>query len=182
MAGGPKNLGRQIDITIFDIIDGIATAKVISEPFVDMLHLARFGNRWLIVNALWEKRPQADGPGDAAAVGRTLDDYSRSWFDRDVEAIRRAVHPSLAERKVLDAASGSLDLDENGFDELVEIIAAGPDEPVERVWDAQVLDVSGDIASGKVVAAWFDIYLHVARFADRWKIVNILYRSTWEPA
>ena len=182
MVGVPEDIGREVDITIFDVVDGIATAKVISEPFVDLLHLARFGDRWLIVNALWEERPQADGPGDAAAVGRALDDYSRSWFDRDVEAIRRAVHPSLAERKVLDAASGSLDLDENGFDELVEIIAAGPDEPVERVWDAQVLDVSGDIASGKVVAAWFAIYLHVARFADRWKIVNILYRSTWEPS
>jgi len=182
VAGGPKNLGHQADVTIFEVIDGIATAKVISESFVDLLHLARFGDRWLIVNALWEERPQADGPGDAPAVGRALDDYSGSWFDRDVEAIRRAVHPSLAERKVLDAASGALDLDETTFDELLDIVAEGPDEPAERVWDARVLDVSGDIASGKVVAAWFEIYLHVARFADRWKIVNILYRSTWEPS
>ena len=182
VAGGPKDVGREVEIMILDVVDGIATAKVVSEPFVDLLHLARFGDRWLIVNALWEHRPQADGPGDAAAAGRALDNYSKSWFDRDVEAVRRAVHPALAERKVLDAASGSLDLDENGFEELIQIVAEGPDEPVERAWDAQVLDVSGDIASGKVVAAWFDIYLHLARFADRWMIVNILYRSTWEPS
>jgi hypothetical protein len=182
VAGGPKDLGREVDRTILDVVDGIATAKVVSEPFVDMLHLARFGDRWLIVNALWEERPDADGPGDAAAARRALDDYSRSWFDRDVEAVRRAVHPALAERKVLDPASGSLDLDENGFEELIEIVAQGPDEPVERAWDAQVLDVAGDIASGKVVAAWFDIYLHLARFADRWMIVNILYRTREDPA
>jgi hypothetical protein len=181
VAGGHKDLGREFEITILDLVDGMATAKVTSEPFVDLLHLARFGDRWLIVNALWEERPQADGPGDAAAAGRALGDYSRSWFDRDVEAIRRAVHPSLAERKVLAAASSSLDLDETTFDELLDIVAEGPDEPVERVWDARVLDVSGDIASGKVVAAWFEIYLHVARFADRWQILNILYRSMWEP-
>ena len=180
VAGGPKDIGREVAVTIFDVVDGIATAKVASEPFVDLLHLARFGDRWLIVNALWEERPAADRPGDAAAVGRTLNDYSRSWFDRDVEAVRRAVHPALAERKVLDTTSGALDLDENTFDELLEIVADGPDEPVGRVWDAEVLDVSGDIASGKVVAAWFDIYLHLARFADRWMIVNILYRSTSE--
>ncbi|MGZ5213907.1 MAG: nuclear transport factor 2 family protein [Actinomycetota bacterium] len=182
VAGGPKDLGREVEITILDVVDGIATAKVVSEPFVDMLHLARFGDRWLIVNALWQRRPGADGPGDAELVSRALDDYSRSWFDRDVDAVRGAVHPALVERRVLDAASGSLDLDENGFEELIEIIADGPDEPVERAWDAEVLDVSGDIASGKVIAAWFDIYLHLARFADRWMIVNILYRSTWEPA
>ncbi len=82
---------------------------------------------------------------------------------------------------MIDPTSGTLDLDENTFEELLEIVAQGPDEPVERVWKAEVLDVSGDIASGKVIAAWFDIYLHLARFADRWMIVNILYRSTWEP-
>ena len=182
VAGGPKDLGRGVEITILDVVDGIATAKVVSEPFVDLLHLARFGDRWLIVNALWEHRPEAGGPGDPAAVGRTLDDYSGSWFDRDVEAVHRAVHPSLAERKVVDATSGALDLEETTFEELLEIVAQGPDEPVERVWDSEVLDVSGDIASGKVVATWFDIYLHVARFADRWIIVNILYRTREEPA
>lgn len=182
VAGGPKDLGRECEITILDVVDGIAMAKVVSEPFVDLLHLARFGDRWLIVNALWEGRPEADGPGDAAAVGRALDDYSGSWFDRDVEAARRSVHPALVERKIVDPASGALDLEENTFEELLEIVAQGPGEPVECAWKTHVLDVSGDIASGKVEAAWWGIYLHLARFADRWMIVNILYRSTWEPA
>ena len=182
VAGGPKDLGRELEITILDVVDGIATAKVVSEPFVDLLHLARFGDRWLIVNALWERRPDADGPGDSAAVGRPLDDYSRSWFDRDVEAVRRAVHPSLAERRVLDATSGALDLEENTLEELLEIVAEGPDEPVEPAWDAEVLDVSGDIARGKVAAAWWDIYVHLARFGDRWMILNILYRTKGDPA
>ena len=52
VAGGPKDLGREVEIAILDVVDGIATAKVVSEPFVDLLHLARFGDRWLIVNAL----------------------------------------------------------------------------------------------------------------------------------
>ena len=102
VAGGPKDLGREFEITILDVVDGIATAKLVSEPFVDLLHLARFGERWLIVNALWEDRPDADEQGDSEPVSRTLDDYSRSWFDRDAEAVRRSVHPALAERKVLD--------------------------------------------------------------------------------
>jgi Putative lumazine-binding len=175
--GGPKPYGRELDIEILDAVDGIATVRVLSEPWVDLVHAARFGDRWLIVNVLYEPRPQANGTGDPAAVLRALDDYASSWFDRDVESARRAIHPDLVERKVLDPKSGDLDLDENTFGGLLEIVAQGPDEPVERVWDAQVLDVSGDIASGKVILAWFDVYLHLARFADRWMIANILYRT-----
>ena len=38
VAGGPKDLGRGFDITILDVVDGIATAKLVSEPFVDLIH------------------------------------------------------------------------------------------------------------------------------------------------
>ena len=131
------------------------------------------------MNALWQHRPDADEQGDSEPILRTLDDYTGSWFDRDAEAVRRSVHPALAERKVVDPSSSTLDLDENTFEELLEVVAQGPDKPVERVWKAEVLDVSGDIASGKVTAAWWDTYLHLARFDDSWMIVNILYRSTW---
>ena len=80
-----------------------------------------------------------------------------------------------------EATSGALDLDEHTFEELLEIVAQGHDELVERVWDAQVLDVSGDVASGKVILPSFDINLHLARFADRWMIANTLYRTRDDP-
>jgi hypothetical protein len=34
----------------------IASVKVLSHPFVDYLHVAKIGDRWLIVNVLWELR------------------------------------------------------------------------------------------------------------------------------
>jgi hypothetical protein len=179
---GPEPYGRLCDIEILDILDGIATVRVLSEPWIDLVHLARFGDRWLIVNALYEARPRADAVRDPAGVGTALDDYARSWFGRDVEAARRSVHPALAERKVIDPASGSLDLEENTFEELLEIVADGSDGPLEGRWETSVLDVTGDVASGKVVAADFDIYLHLARFGDRWLIVNILYRNREDAA
>jgi len=182
VAGGPKPYGREIDIDILDMVDGIATVRVLSEPWIDLVHLARFGDRWLIVNALYEARPQADHAGDPAGVELALEDYSRSWFDRDGDAIRRSVHPGLAERSVIDAASGSLALEENTFEELLAIVAEGPAEPVDRRWDATVLDVTGDVASGKVAMGSWDVYLHLARFGDRWMTVNILYRTKEAPA
>lgn len=53
---------------IFDVVEGIATAQVVSEPWVDFLHLARFGDRWLIVNALYETHKAEAQSGGFAAV------------------------------------------------------------------------------------------------------------------
>jgi hypothetical protein len=46
--------GRPIAITIEDVFRRIASVKVLSLPFMDYLHVAKIGDRWLIVNVLWE--------------------------------------------------------------------------------------------------------------------------------
>ena len=38
---------------MLDVFRDIATVMVRSQPFVEYLHLARCGSRWLIVNALY---------------------------------------------------------------------------------------------------------------------------------
>lgn len=50
---------RTYRVTVLDVFRNTASVKVVSYPFVDYLHLARSGERWLIVNVLWEPR-QAD--------------------------------------------------------------------------------------------------------------------------
>lgn len=44
------------EITILDTHRNIASVKVVSTPFVDYLHIARFDHRWLVVNVIWESR------------------------------------------------------------------------------------------------------------------------------
>ena len=48
---------RQADVSILDIYQGAASAKVIAADWVDYLHLARWNGRWMIVNVLWEFKP-----------------------------------------------------------------------------------------------------------------------------
>ncbi len=48
---------RQADVSILDIYQGAASAKVVAADWVDYLHLARWNGRWLIVNVLWESKP-----------------------------------------------------------------------------------------------------------------------------
>ncbi len=55
--GSGKKYRAGHEVEIFDINGEIATVKVTSVPYVDYLHLARFGDEWLIVNVLWARRP-----------------------------------------------------------------------------------------------------------------------------
>ena len=58
---GPRpQYGREADVTILDLADNVASVKVVSEPFVDYLHLARIDGRWWIVNVLYEDRHPSD--------------------------------------------------------------------------------------------------------------------------
>jgi hypothetical protein len=49
---------RSYEVTILDAFGDIATVRVLSSPHVDYLHIARFGEDWLIINCLWQRRPR----------------------------------------------------------------------------------------------------------------------------
>jgi hypothetical protein len=45
--------GRK-DVTILDMTDTIASVKLVSNEFVDYLHLTKCEDKWVIVNVLWD--------------------------------------------------------------------------------------------------------------------------------
>jgi hypothetical protein len=60
-AGGGKRTPperQQKDVTILDIYENAASAKIVADSWIDYLHLARADGRWQIVNVLWELKPR----------------------------------------------------------------------------------------------------------------------------
>jgi putative lumazine-binding protein len=60
-AGGGKNIpqeNRQKDVSILDIFEQAASVKIVASDWVDYLHMAKFNGRWVIVNVLWELKPE----------------------------------------------------------------------------------------------------------------------------
>ena len=60
-AGGGKDIppaDRHKDVTILDIYQNAASAKIYAAGWVDYLHLAKWNGRWVIVNVLWELHPK----------------------------------------------------------------------------------------------------------------------------
>ena len=102
-------------------------------------------------------------------------DYIEAWLDGDVDRMAGCLHADLVKRAV-DADSGS-GVYTMSREEMVTATASGRGKLLERPYDITVLDRFGDIASICVRSSAYVDYLHVARFGNRWLIVNVL----WQP-
>lgn len=52
-------LARPYDVRLLDVFGDIATVLVLSAAYMDYLHVGRFNDRWLVVNVLWQRRPES---------------------------------------------------------------------------------------------------------------------------
>jgi hypothetical protein len=51
---------RLAEITILDVDQDIANVKLVSADFIDWFQMAKVGDRWLIVNVIWTRKPKAN--------------------------------------------------------------------------------------------------------------------------
>lgn len=104
--------------------------------------------------------------------------YVEGWYTADSERMARALHPSLAKRRVTPEGE-TWDVTR---DWMVDATGKGQgkiDDPEHGKKEITILDITGSIASVKLVSEVFDDYLHLVKQADVWVIVNALwdYRS-----
>ncbi len=59
--GGKKTpiAQQQKEVTILDIFEGSALVKVVASDWVDYLQIAKLKDQWLIINVLWEIKPDS---------------------------------------------------------------------------------------------------------------------------
>ncbi len=63
-AGGGKDApieNRHSEVTILEVFENAAVVKIDGPQWVDFLHMARWNGRWVIVNVLWELKPEGTG-------------------------------------------------------------------------------------------------------------------------
>ncbi len=49
---------QQKDVTILDVFENAASVKIVASGWIDYLHLAKFNGKWVIINVLWELKPE----------------------------------------------------------------------------------------------------------------------------
>jgi hypothetical protein len=130
--------------------------------------------------ALGTTATHAQTAADSAAIRATALDYIEGWYEGSAERMDRALHPDLAKRVV---APGTGAVQHMTKDQLVGMTGAGGgrNTPAEQQRkDVTILDIYGNAAVVKVVAAdWID-YLQIGKAGDRWVIINVLWEFTAE--
>jgi hypothetical protein len=115
---------------------------------------------------------------DVRAITAVVTDYFQSWFLGEPERMRSALHPELRKRTPAQPGGSDLTLEEDTQASMVASAGRGPRPQYEHWQDVEVLDVSSDIATARVLSQPFVEYVHLARFDGRWLIVNTLYADT----
>lgn len=131
----------------------------------------------VILGSLVAPPVQAQVAADSAAIRITALDYAHGWYTGDADRMQRSLHPELAKR-IVERTDGGFVLDHMDAAQLTGATRAGGGShtPADaRRADVTILDVFGNAASVRLTMnGWID-YMHMARWEDRWVIVNVLW-------
>jgi len=126
----------------------------------------------------------AQAKSDADLIRQAALDYIEGWYEADGARMERALHPDLAKRIVRVDPRGRYMLGQMSAMGLVQLTReeGGKNIPKEKQQkDVTVLDIFGNAATAKIIAAdWID-YLHLAKWKGRWVIVNVLWENKPAP-
>ena len=54
----PKDAPKEV--TVLDVMDKTASAKLIADWGMDYFHLAKYDGKWMITNVIWQSLPKSD--------------------------------------------------------------------------------------------------------------------------
>jgi hypothetical protein len=112
---------------------------------------------------------------DDAALRATVADYIEGYYTGDAARMEKSLHPHYLKHVI----HGSIPMREKTASQLMQDVRSEgvPDLPqVDRTEQINVLDVSGDIASVKLVTPrWVD-YVTLSRLDGEWKILSVVQR------
>lgn len=117
---------------------------------------------------------------DRASIMQASRDYLEGWYEADPERMARALHPDLVKRTVgLDADGGQWRLLRPSTAEMmVGFTREGGGSAVpegERTYEISIQDGFRHIACVRALSPLFMDYLHLAKFDERWLIVNVIW-------
>ena len=112
---------------------------------------------------------------DSAAIQTTVRNYIEAYYTGDAPRMQATLHPHYLKHMI----HGTIPMREWTGTQMVESIRSqGPaDMPaVQKTEQISVMDISGDIASAKLVTpGWVD-YMTLQKVNGEWKILSVVQR------
>ena len=112
---------------------------------------------------------------DSSAVRATVRDYIEAYYTGDAPRMEQTLHPHYLKQMI----HGDIPVREKTGPEMVqEVRSHGPADlpPADKTEQISVLDVSGNIASAKLVTPHWVDYMTLSKSDGAWKILSVVQR------
>jgi hypothetical protein len=135
----------------------------------------------LLVGLFWPAPAGAQTSADTVAIHQTVLDYVDGWWAGDAEQMERSLHPDLVKRNlVTHEGTGRSLLNSTTKSAMVEYArAGGGTATIDQKGEIEVelVALEGNIANVIATSARYVDYLHLAKWDDRWVILNVLWAA-----
>jgi hypothetical protein len=112
---------------------------------------------------------------ESSAVRATVRNYIEAYYTGDAPRMEQTLHPHYLKHMI----HGNIPIREKTGPEMVREVRTNgvPDlPPAERIEQVTVLDISGDIASAKLVTPHWVDYMTLSKSDGGWKILSVVQR------
>jgi len=129
---------------------------------------------FLFFNLSINAQQKASGD-DASAVRVTVTNYIEAYYTGDAARMKQTLHPHYLKHKI----HGDIPMREQTGPQLIEAVRNGGGTHMtqaQRTEKVTVLDVTGNIASAKLVTpGWVD-YMTLSKSNGEWRILSVVQR------
>ena len=113
---------------------------------------------------------------DSSSVRATIRDYIEAYYTGDAHRMERTLHPHYMKHLI----HGDIPMREMTGSEMVQAVRSkgvpADISPVERTEQISVLDISGNIASAKLITPHWVDYMTLSKTDGAWKILSVVQR------
>ena len=126
----------------------------------------------------------AQSAKDTVAIKETVLNYIEGYFNQDGKRMEKALHPELVKRSIQKTKDGTEFILNLGASYMVMRAAkntnrhaTNPEGSIESI--VEIYDIVGNAATVKVSTNQYNFidYLHVGKFNNEWKIINVFWAS-----
>jgi len=184
LAGNTTVVDCEVEVTIDDIYEDVASVRVYSCEWVDLLHVAKARGEWKLIHVTCQRRLEGEPQTairtseDADALMGIAMDYAEGWYQGDVERFGRSMHSEFLEHSFLveeDSGVTAMYVESRQF--AMDLCATGqyvvPDCPIEVMID----DIYGDVATVRVNSCRWVLFFHATRARGSWKFLHLVYHE-----
>jgi hypothetical protein len=139
-----------------------------------LLCFALFSTLFLHLSTAQDRKPS-----DESMIRATVADYIEAYYTGDAGRMERCLHPHYLKHTISNSDSGLKMTEKTGSQMVEDVRANGAADlsAAEKKEQITVLDVSGDVASAKLVTTYWVDYLTLAKWNGQWKIVSVVLRE-----